>query len=96
MPTSAARFADLGDTELAAENMAKAYELRDGVSDRENYFITFTYHRQLTRNLELLSTDPGIVGAQIPQGSRPRGFLSGFTSPGGSLRKSCGRRSKGD
>src|SRR5262249_55182873 len=45
--------ADFGETELAAENVAKAYELRDGASDRENFYITFTYHRQLTRNLEL-------------------------------------------
>ena len=43
----------LGESELAAQNIAKAYELRDRVSDWENYFITFNYHRQVTRNLEL-------------------------------------------
>ncbi len=44
---------DLGEPETGAQNIAKAYELRDSVSDRENYFITFSYHRQVTRNLEL-------------------------------------------
>jgi tetratricopeptide (TPR) repeat protein len=45
--------AALGESELGAQNIAKAYELRNGVSDQENYFITFNYHRQVTRNLEM-------------------------------------------
>ena len=43
----------LGEPELGAQNIAKAYELRDRVSDRENFFITFNYYRQVPRNLEL-------------------------------------------
>jgi len=74
--------ADLGETELAAENVAKAYELRDGVSDLENYFITFTYHRQLTRNLELCRQTLESLTRKYPQDLYARGFLSGFTSPG--------------
>jgi tetratricopeptide (TPR) repeat protein len=74
--------ADLGETELAAENVAKAYELRDGVSDRENYFITFTYHRQLTRNLELCRQTLESWTRKYPRDLHPHGFLSGFTSPG--------------
>jgi eukaryotic-like serine/threonine-protein kinase len=74
--------ADLGQTELAAENVAQAYELRDGVSDRENYFITFTYHRQLTRNLELCRQTLESWTRKYPRDLLPHGFLSGFTSPG--------------
>jgi eukaryotic-like serine/threonine-protein kinase len=74
--------ADLGETELGAENVAKAYELRDGVSDRENYFITFTYHRQLTRNLELCRQTLESWTRKYPMDLLPHGFLSGFTSPG--------------
>jgi hypothetical protein len=44
----------LGEAELAAENISKAYELRDRVSDLENFFITFNYYRQVPRNLELV------------------------------------------
>ena len=74
--------ADLGDSELAAENVAKAYELRDSVSDRENYYVTFTYHRQLTRNLELCRQTLESWTRKSPEDLFPRGFLSGFTSPG--------------
>jgi eukaryotic-like serine/threonine-protein kinase len=74
--------ADFGETELAAENVARAYELRDGVSDRENYCITFTYHRQLTRNLELCRQTLESWARKYPRDLQPHGFLSGFTSPG--------------
>jgi serine/threonine protein kinase len=74
--------ADLGETELAAENVAKAYELRDGVSDRENYYVTFTYHRQLTRNLELCRQTLESWTRKYPRDLHAHGFLSGFTSPG--------------
>src|SRR4051812_21803109 len=54
-PKFAMAYAQFGltATEAAAENVAKAYELRGQVSDGENYFITFNYHRQVTGNLEL-------------------------------------------
>jgi serine/threonine protein kinase len=74
--------ADLGETELAAEDVAKAYELRDGVSDWENDYITFTYHRQLTRNLELCRQTLESWTRKYPRDLHPHGFLSGFTSPG--------------
>jgi eukaryotic-like serine/threonine-protein kinase len=74
--------ADHGETELAAQHVAKAYELRHGVSDRENYFVTFTYHRQLTRNLELCRQTLESWTRKYPRDLYPHGFLSGFTSPG--------------
>jgi serine/threonine protein kinase/tetratricopeptide (TPR) repeat protein len=74
--------ADLGETELGAENVAKAYELRDGVSDRENYYITFAYHRQFTRNLERCRQTLESWTRKYPRELYPHGFLSGFTSPG--------------
>jgi serine/threonine protein kinase len=74
--------ADLGETELAAEHVTNAYELRDGVSDRENYCITFTYHRQLTRNLELCRQTLESWTRKYPTDLLPHGFLSGFTSSG--------------
>jgi tetratricopeptide (TPR) repeat protein len=50
---------DLGEPETAAQHIATAYELRESVSDRENDFITFAYHRSVTRNLELASSRRG-------------------------------------
>jgi serine/threonine protein kinase len=46
-------YASLGESELGAQEIAKAYELRNRVSDWENDYITFNYQRQVTRNLEL-------------------------------------------
>lgn len=73
---------DLGETELAAENVAKAYELRDRVSDQENFLITFVYHREVTRNLELARQTLEAWIQRHPGAFLPHGFLSGFTSPG--------------
>ena len=75
-------YADLGEPELGAQNIAKAYQLRDGVSDRENYFITFSYHRQVTRNLELARQTLESWKQKYPRDLYPHGFLSGFTSSG--------------
>jgi serine/threonine protein kinase len=54
-PKFAMAYAQLGlsEPETAAQNVAKDYEVRDRVSDWENYYITFFYHRQVTGNLEL-------------------------------------------
>jgi eukaryotic-like serine/threonine-protein kinase len=74
--------ADVGDVETSAESVAKAYELSREVSDRENYYITFTYHRQLTRNLERCRQILESWARKYPLDLYPRGFLSGFASPG--------------
>ena len=75
-------YSDLGETELAAQNVAKAYELRDRVSDPENFFITFTYHRQVTRNLEMTRQTLESWVQRYPTQVNAHGLLSGFTSPG--------------
>ena len=75
-------YADLGEPETAAQNIAKAYALRDRVSDREDFFITFTYHRQITRNLELARQALESWAQKYPSELNAHGFLSGFTSPG--------------
>jgi tetratricopeptide (TPR) repeat protein len=45
-------LSSLGESELAAESTRRAWLLRDRVSDRERFFIDFTYDRQVTGNLE--------------------------------------------
>jgi len=72
----------LGESETAAQDMAKAYELRDSVSDRENYFITFNYRRQVTRNLELARQTLESWAQKYPRDIDAHGLMSGFTSQG--------------
>jgi serine/threonine protein kinase/tetratricopeptide (TPR) repeat protein len=45
-------YGDSWQPVLAAENIRKAYELRDRASDTERFFIMVSYHQQLTGNLE--------------------------------------------
>ena len=42
----------LGETVLAAQSATRAWQLRDRVTDRERFFVDFTYDRQVTGNLE--------------------------------------------
>ncbi len=76
------QYASFGESELGAQNIAKAYELRNGVSDLENYFITFNYHRQVTRNLELARQTLESWAQQYPSDLNAHGFLAAFTTQG--------------
>ena len=75
-------YASLGESELGAQNIAKAYELRNRVSDQENYFITFNYQRQVTRNLELARQTLESWAQKYPGDLVPHGFLAAFTTQG--------------
>jgi len=75
-------YASFGESELGAQNIAKAYELRNGVSDLENYFITFNYHRQVTRNLELARQTLESWAQKYPRDLNAHGFLAAFTTQG--------------
>jgi serine/threonine protein kinase/tetratricopeptide (TPR) repeat protein len=46
------QYSSLGESELSAESTRRAWLLRDRVSDRERFYIDFTYDRQVTGNLE--------------------------------------------
>jgi len=76
------QYASLGETELGAQNIARAYELRNRVSDEENYFITFNYDREVTRNLELARQTLESWAQAYPWDLEPRGFLAAFTTQG--------------
>jgi tetratricopeptide (TPR) repeat protein/predicted Ser/Thr protein kinase len=71
-----------GETELAAESTTKAYELRARASDRERFFISLTYDRNVTGNLER-----GFQTCELWQRTYPRDVVawslcSGFTAHG--------------
>jgi Tfp pilus assembly protein PilF len=44
-------YANLGQSSLAAENMKKAYDLRDRVSEREKFYISSHYDQYVTGDL---------------------------------------------
>ncbi len=74
--------ASMGETQLAAQSIAEAYALRNRVSDREYYFITFFYHRLVTRNLELCRQTLESWTRKYPMDLNAHGLLSAFTAVG--------------
>jgi tetratricopeptide (TPR) repeat protein len=75
-------YADAGEQNLAMENIRHAYRLRSIVSDRENFFITYNYDREVLRNLEIARQVCDSWIEKYPQDVLPHGFLSGLTSKG--------------
>jgi serine/threonine protein kinase/tetratricopeptide (TPR) repeat protein len=76
------QYDGLGESETGAQYIAESYELRERVSDWENCFITFNYHRQVTRNLELARQTLESWTQKTPRDLLPHGLLSGLTSQG--------------
>ena len=60
-----------GESVLSAESTTKAWQLRDRVSDRERFFIDFTYDRQVTGNLEKAYQTLELWYQTYPRGERP-------------------------
>lgn len=73
---------DVGEFSLSRESARKAYELRDHTSERERFFITLSYHRQVTGNLEKASQTVDSWLQAYPRDQLAHGFLSGFSSQG--------------
>ncbi|MEO8592583.1 MAG: protein kinase [Candidatus Solibacter sp.] len=73
---------NMGQTDLGAEYVRKAYEFRDRVSDRERLFILFLYDRQVTGNLQKeLETLESWVQT-YPGDFLPLGLLGGWGARG--------------
>jgi serine/threonine protein kinase/tetratricopeptide (TPR) repeat protein len=80
-PNFAIALARLGfqDPEIAPQVIPKAYNLRDRVSDWENYYITFIYNMQITGNLELARQTLESWGQKYPGNLEAPALLSGTT-----------------
>ncbi len=77
-------YSTMGESSLSAENTAKAWKLHDRVSDRERFFIDFTYDRQVTGNLEKAYQALELWYQTYPRGENPNamGFLGGLATHG--------------
>jgi tetratricopeptide (TPR) repeat protein/predicted Ser/Thr protein kinase len=74
-------YGTTGESDLAAENIRKAYELRDRVSDKEKFFITAYYHGRATGNQEKAQQTCDQWAQIYPREWTPHTFLSGFIYP---------------
>jgi eukaryotic-like serine/threonine-protein kinase len=82
-------YADSWQPVLAAENIRKAYELRDRASDTERFFITVNYHQQFTGNLEEAERTGELWSATYPRDLDAYTLLSGIYQNLGKYEKSA-------
>ncbi len=75
-------YADIGDSMLSAESTRRAYELRDRATEQERFFISFSYDRQLTGNLEKAQRTLGLWHQTYPREAAPHSLMSGFSTQG--------------
>jgi tetratricopeptide (TPR) repeat protein len=76
------KYSNIGESVLAAKSTTRAYQLRDRVSDRERFFITLTYDRQVTGNLERARQTAELWVQTYPREPVAHGLLAGFASQG--------------
>jgi eukaryotic-like serine/threonine-protein kinase len=69
-------YSNLGQASLAAENLKKAYDLRDRVSEREKYRITSMYYMQATGEIEQATQVFEMWSKSYPQDTVPLGNLA--------------------
>ena len=82
---------------LSAESTTRAWQLRDRVSDREKFFIDFTYDRQVTGNLEKAYQTLELWLQTYPRGdesTKPRVYWGAFPRMGPADSKERSRQPK--
>lgn len=91
-PNFAMAYAHLGfnvgatDSALSAQYVAKAWSLRDRVTDRERFYIDFTYYRQVTGDLEKAYQTLELWNQAYPRRgallTNPQDLLGGISTQG--------------
>jgi serine/threonine protein kinase/tetratricopeptide (TPR) repeat protein len=78
-------YSTIGESVLSAESTTKAWHLRNRASDRERFFIDFSYDRHVTGNLEKAYQTLALWLLTYPQqGEQPNanGLLGGLSTHG--------------
>jgi len=77
-------YTNMGEWALARESTRKAWQLRNRVSDWEKFFITFTYDRQVTGNLEEAFQTLELWAQTYPRGTDPdpQALMAGLSATG--------------
>jgi len=75
-------YSSIGESQLALESDRKAYELRDRVSERERFFISAVYDRNVTGNLQKSLQTLELWARAYPRDILPHSLISGFMSQG--------------
>ncbi|HEY1965401.1 MAG TPA: protein kinase, partial [Acidobacteriaceae bacterium] len=74
-------YGELGESDLAAEYLGKAYALRDHASDAEKFLITVSYDLRTTGNLENARQTIEAWAQAYPREAKGPSFLGGMVYP---------------
>jgi serine/threonine protein kinase/Flp pilus assembly protein TadD len=69
-------YAELGESDLSAEYIRKAYQLQDRASDQEKFFVTLAYDFRATGNLERAQQTCALWAQAYPREANAHGLLS--------------------
>jgi eukaryotic-like serine/threonine-protein kinase len=81
-----------GESVLGIQHTTRAYELRERATDDEKFFITATYHRQVTGNLVLALQAFDLWAQTYPRTFNSYGLASGFVTKGTGQYEGCVER----
>jgi tetratricopeptide (TPR) repeat protein len=70
-------YGQMGESDLSAENIRRAYELQERASDAERFFIAASYYIRVTGNLEKAEQACLAWAQTYPREMPPHGLLSG-------------------
>jgi tetratricopeptide (TPR) repeat protein len=76
------RYWDMGQTDVGAEEVRKAYALRDRVSDRERLYILMLYDREVTGNLQKELQTLESWARTYPRDADAHGIMAGWVAFG--------------
>jgi tetratricopeptide (TPR) repeat protein len=71
----------IGEPSIAAGYTRKAYELRDRTTEAEKYFISTTFHKEVTGNIETAEESCKLWIQAYPRSEMPHDYLSGAIYP---------------
>ena len=78
-----------GESVLGIQHTTRAFELRERATDDEKFFITATYHRQVTGNLEQALQAFDLWAQTYPRTFNAYGLASGFVTKGSGRYEGC-------
>jgi tetratricopeptide (TPR) repeat protein len=73
-------YADIDQSDLSAESIRRAWQLRDRASDREKFFITVNYQLLVTGDLEEARKTGEAWARTYPRDAAPHMMLSGYVN----------------
>jgi serine/threonine protein kinase/tetratricopeptide (TPR) repeat protein len=74
-------YGDIGESGMASHYTRMAYELRDRTSEAEKYFITASFHIEVTRDMEKAKQSCQLWIQAYPRMGMPHNFLAGIILP---------------